>query len=78
MGEPGESLRARVARKRGKWIVAKESSGIWLKGRPGLRSSEIAQATGSVVVTVQDRLRRLKRRGEVQSGARGGWSAASV
>jgi hypothetical protein len=47
-----------------------------LKGRPGLRTSEIAQATGSVVVTTQDRLRRLKERGEVQAVGGGAWAAS--
>ena len=48
-----------------------------LKGRPGLRTSEIARATSAKAVTVQDRLRRLKKRGEVQ-GEGGGWVAATV
>ena len=36
-----------------------------LQHQPGTKTGAIAQATGSPVVTVQDRLRRLRQRGAV-------------
>ena len=35
-----------------------------LQHQPGTKTGAIAQATGSPVVTVQDRLRRLRQRGD--------------
>jgi hypothetical protein len=49
-----------------------------LKEQPSLGTSAIAKALGAKVVTTQDRLRRLKKRGAVQGGGGDGWTAASL
>jgi hypothetical protein len=49
-----------------------------LRERPQLKTGAIAQATGSNTQTVSDRLKRLRKRGEIIGGGAGGWVAASV
>jgi hypothetical protein len=49
-----------------------------LRDQPSLKTGAIAAATGAPAVTVQDRLRRLKRRGEIRGGGVAGWVAASL
>jgi hypothetical protein len=49
-----------------------------LKETPNLGTSAIAKATGSPQVTVQDRLRRLRSRGEIEGGGKDGWRATAT
>ena len=49
-----------------------------LRERPQLKTGAIAEATGSNTQTVSDRLKRLRKRGEIIGGGAGGWVAASV
>jgi hypothetical protein len=48
-----------------------------LKATPGLRTAALEKATSAPVVTVQDRLRRLRARGAVAGGGSGGWTATA-
>lgn len=48
-----------------------------LREQPSLKTAAIAKATGAPTVTVQDRLRRLKARGEVEGGGTNGWQATA-
>jgi hypothetical protein len=48
-----------------------------LRERP-MGTAELARATGAKVVTTQDRLRRLRARGEVVGGGADGWRAAAA
>jgi Winged helix-turn-helix DNA-binding len=66
----GASIRTRERRKRPEEKILE-----LLQHQPGTKTGAIAQATGSPVVTVQDRLRRLRQRGAVTGG--GGWVATA-
>jgi hypothetical protein len=65
---------APVRRPSGKAAAEAERSIVkLLREQPAMRTAELAKATGAPVVTTQDRLRRLKARGEVEGGGTSGW-----
>jgi hypothetical protein len=58
--------------------AAAEQAIVELLGKePGLKTGAIAAATGAPAVTVQDRLRRLRRRGAIAGSGTEGWRATS-
>jgi hypothetical protein len=48
-----------------------------LRERP-MGTAELARATGAPVVTVQDRLRRLRSRGVIEGGGKDGWRVTAT
>jgi hypothetical protein len=56
-----------------KAAAAEQAIVALLEKEPGLKTSAIAKATGSPAVTVQDRLRRLRKRGAIAGSGTEGW-----
>jgi hypothetical protein len=48
-----------------------------LRDQPLMATGAIARATGAKAVTVQDRLRRLRKRGAISGGGSSGWTAVA-
>jgi hypothetical protein len=66
--EPGQRATVVAARAAEAAIIER------LRERP-MGTAELARVTGSPVVTVQDRLRRLRARGAISGGGSSGWVA---
>jgi hypothetical protein len=57
---------------------AKQAIVKLLQKEPGLGTTAIARATGANVGTTQDRLKRLRQRGEVAGGQGDGWRVTAA
>jgi len=56
--------------------VAEQTIIATLQSRPGLKTSEVAEAVGSPVTSTVHRLRRLREKGTLQGGGNAGWQVA--
>ena len=76
----GEQTRPTLARRRpgGKEAETREGDRQPPQGNAEPRDVGDCKATGSPSVTVQDRLRRLRLRGEIEGGGKDGWRATAT